>query len=630
MSSGLRRCLLFPWKRDVLLLTIGISLVLWILNSLGTFQWLELLFFDQLMRHRPLEPKDPYITIVGITENDIQQENQWPIADAVLAKALRNLKAHNPRIIGLDLYRDIPIKNGSEELAIVLSTTPNLIAVEKRLGIPIKAPDSIPESQVGFIDFILDPDGVLRRGLLSVESRQGFSTLVALRYLQKENIGLVPVEPSNPQQPFNLGKAHIRRLQPQSGAYTQIDASGYQVLVNFRGKGCVPLDVPQTCPTFRLYSFEDLLQDRIPSADLTDQLVLIGAIAPSLQDIFQTPYSQIDSNQTSGIEIHANIASQIIHTAQGNRPLIRPLPLPEAWEFFWLLGWTALATILGTQYLRYHFLTLGFIPVLILALIYISFWLFLQGYWVPTILPFIAIVLGSFLSQRRILWVNLQKSYAELATYATTLEAQVSDRTRSLAQEMEKHQATAAALQQANQRLQKLAMLDGLTQVANRRGFDDYLLQEWKRSQREKQWLSLVICDIDHFKAYNDTYGHPAGDRCIQELAQIFQDALNRPADLVARYGGEEFALILPHTEPSGAAELVQQIQDMVRKRCLPHRESPTASYITISFGISGLIPSSRFSPDFLIFQADQALYAAKTSGRDRFVMADLPTPPLL
>lgn len=625
MFSGLHRGL---FKRDVLPLTIAIVLVLWILNHLGTFQWLELLFFDQLMRHRPIEPRDPYITIVGITENDIQQENQWPIPDAVLAKALRNLKAYNPRIIGLDLYRDIPVQNGSEELAMVLSSTPNLIAVEKRLGIPIKPPPSIPESQVGFVDFIPDPDGIIRRGLLSVQARQGFSALVALRYLQKENIELVPLDPSNPRQPFQLGKARITRLQARSGAYTQVDVNGYQVLVNFRGMGCVQFD-PPACPTFRLYSFKDLLQNRIPPEDLTDQLVLIGAIAPSLQDIFQTPYSRIDNNQTSGIEIHAAIASQIIHAAQGDRTLLHPLPFPEVWELFWLLGWTALATALGAQYLRYPVLIFGFIPLLIFILFALSFGLFLQGYWVPTLLPFMAIVLGSVLSQQRILWINLQKSYAELATYATTLETQVADRTRSLAREVEKRQATAEALQQANEQLQRLAMLDGLTQVANRRAFDDYLLQEWKRSQRENQWLSLVICDIDHFKAYNDTYGHPAGDRCIQELAQAFQDTLHRPTDLVARYGGEEFALILPQTKPSEAAELVQQIQSIVRQRCLEHRESPTAPYVTISCGISGLIPSSRFSSEFLISQADQALYAAKTSGRDRFVIADLSDPPL-
>lgn len=182
-------------------------------------------------------------------------------------------------------------------------------------------------------------------------------------------------------------------------------------------------------------------------------------------------------------------------------------------------------------------------------------------------------------------------------------------------------------LQRANQELQRLAISDGLTQIANRRRFDQYLEQEWQRLSREQIPLSLLLCDVDFFKAYNDTYGHQAGDHCLQQIAQALSLAATRPADLVARYGGEEMAVVLPHTPISGALQVADDIRQRIRALEIVHAKSDINHYITLSIGIAGGIPSPQGSPEALIAAADQALYQAKAGGRDTVVIANLKQP---
>lgn len=178
-------------------------------------------------------------------------------------------------------------------------------------------------------------------------------------------------------------------------------------------------------------------------------------------------------------------------------------------------------------------------------------------------------------------------------------------------------QEQAIALQKANQELHRLANLDGLTEVANRRRFDEYFHQEWQRLAREKQDLSLILCDIDYFKHYNDYYGHQAGDACLKQVAQAIDCSIKRPADLVARYGGEEFAIILPNTPPEGAVRVAESIRSKIKQLKIAHAQSKVSSYITLSLGISSQVPRSDFLASSLITIADKALYAAKEKGRD-------------
>ncbi|MBW4564497.1 MAG: PAS domain S-box protein [Mojavia pulchra JT2-VF2] len=174
--------------------------------------------------------------------------------------------------------------------------------------------------------------------------------------------------------------------------------------------------------------------------------------------------------------------------------------------------------------------------------------------------------------------------------------------------------------QAANEELHRLATLDGLTQIANRRRFDEYLEAEWNRLKRAQLPLSLILFDVDFFKHYNDTYGHLAGDDCLRQVANTLKRVVQRPADLVARYGGEEFTVILPLTEMQGAIHVAQTIRQAVRNLAIPHARSCVSNYVTVSLGIVSILPNSEFSPSDLINAADKALYTAKQQGRDRLI----------
>lgn len=178
-------------------------------------------------------------------------------------------------------------------------------------------------------------------------------------------------------------------------------------------------------------------------------------------------------------------------------------------------------------------------------------------------------------------------------------------------------------LQEANKKLQLLASTDGLTQVANRRYFDETLGKEWQRMTREKEPLSLLFTDIDWFKSYNDHYGHQAGDDCLRQVAQTITQVVNRPGDLVARYGGEEFVIILSNTDSQGAVQVAEKIRQAIADLHIVHPDSLVSPYLTVSLGIASVVPTGETTPDLIISQADQALYLAKNQGRDRFLVYD-------
>lgn len=200
---------------------------------------------------------------------------------------------------------------------------------------------------------------------------------------------------------------------------------------------------------------------------------------------------------------------------------------------------------------------------------------------------------------------------------------------------------TQLRLAEATAELRRLTHVDALTEVANRRRFDDSIVKEWRRGRRDAQPLSLILIDIDHFKRFNDHYGHPAGDACLRSIAQILRRACQRPADLVARIGGEEFALLMPQTDRHGAAHVARFIGEALEVEQIAHAMSPTRSHVTASLGLSsmdaanphwlawtsqpGLAPlADDGSAQALVRAADQALYAAKAAGRARAASRDL------
>ncbi len=180
-------------------------------------------------------------------------------------------------------------------------------------------------------------------------------------------------------------------------------------------------------------------------------------------------------------------------------------------------------------------------------------------------------------------------------------------------------------LDEANQKLRRLTNLDGLTGIANRRGFDDKLAREWARCRREERPLALLMIDVDHFKAFNDSLGHLAGDDTLKIVAATIAGSLKRPGDMAARYGGEEFAVVLPNTDLAGARHIAERIRENVEKLRIPHPAQGTAEHVTISVGGAVAHPAKlpAMPANRLIDFADAALYQAKKAGRNRVVICD-------
>lgn len=176
-------------------------------------------------------------------------------------------------------------------------------------------------------------------------------------------------------------------------------------------------------------------------------------------------------------------------------------------------------------------------------------------------------------------------------------------------------------LEEANLALQQLANVDGLTGLANRRRFDNYLNTQWINLAQQGSPLSLILCDIDFFKFFNDRYGHPAGDVCLQKVGAVLSHKAEKHQDLVARYGGEEFAVIMPHTHSAGAFHVATLMQGAVRSLRIDHDQSAVNQYVTLSMGVATMTPTWESSPTNLIVAADKALYQAKAEGRDRIIL---------
>lgn len=177
---------------------------------------------------------------------------------------------------------------------------------------------------------------------------------------------------------------------------------------------------------------------------------------------------------------------------------------------------------------------------------------------------------------------------------------------------------THIALKRQADLLRSMAFNDGLTGVANRRWFDERLQVEWLRCRRNKLPMALVLLDLDHFKAYNDRYGHQAGDDCLRAVATAMKSRLGRPADLLARYGGEEFVCLLPETPIDGACAKADDLGRAVLELALPHADSPTSAVVTISRGVACASPAVEGTASELLQRADEQLYAAKRAGRNR------------
>lgn len=357
------------------------------MRSVGLLQLGEWEVWDNYWRWRPLEPKDPHIVIVTIDEPDIKHVGQWPMTDGQLAQLIKNIKEQEPRAIGMDLYRDLAVEPGHQQLVEVFKSTPNLIGIQKVVGNvqgrAVEPPPLLGKlNQIGAADLVIDADGKIRRGLLSLkqengETIYGLGLRLALMYLEGSGIELYAVDGSPGK--VGLGQAVFVPFQKNDGGYVDADDGGYQIVLNFRG----PLE------NFHSISLTDVLKNNIPADLMRDRIVLIGANATSLNDLFYTPYnSRTRFDRTPGVVIHANIISQIVLAATEGRSLIKSWSEPMEW--LWIFIWSGLGAILAWKLPAMEWIA-GICLVLGASLVLSTYLAFLQGWWIPVVPPLLAL-----------------------------------------------------------------------------------------------------------------------------------------------------------------------------------------------------------------------------------------------
>ncbi|WP_199321139.1 PAS domain S-box protein [Microcoleus sp. FACHB-831] len=392
---------IFRW-RGLLITPPTVAFTAIAIGSLGFFQILDWAILDQFFRWRPREPIDPRIILITVNESDVKKLGQWPISDALLAKAIATVQAQQPRAIGLDIFRDLPVPPGHPALVKVFESTPNLIGVEKLAGNTVAPPPTLNRvNQIALADLVLDADGKVRRGLLSVKTSDGKTHLslgakLALMYLEKEGITLQSVDAKKNQ--LRLGKAVFAPFTGNKGPYVRANSGGYQILLNYRG----------TLENFYSVSLTDVLENRIPPNLLRERIVLIGTIGASFNDQTLTPYSSSlysTPKRSPGVVIHANLTSQILSAALEGRPLIHVLP--EAVEALWILLWSFIGggvswTLLGIKPFRRNawcrWLVYG-VSICLSGGILTggSYLAFLASWWLPVVSPLVAMT-GSTVS----------------------------------------------------------------------------------------------------------------------------------------------------------------------------------------------------------------------------------------
>ncbi len=383
------------WQwRGVIIAVPSVTLVVLSLRALGLLQALEFPVLDQFFLLRPQESIDPRIVIVEINEADVQKVGHWSLTDAELAGLLETIKQQKPAAIGLDLYRDLPVEPGHQTLNKLFATTPNLIGVQKvgssSDSSPVNPPPVLKQrDQVGANDLVLDGDGKVRRGLFYLEDQKGenvfsFSFALAVKYLQRQ--GIEPAVTATNE--LKLGSTVFPAFHANDGSYVNAQADGYQILLNYRG----------TRQHFQTVTLTDVLDKKVAPGLMRDRIVLIGATAESLKDLFYVPYSSSLSAPTrmAGVTIHANLISQILSAASGERmPTLRTWSEPL--EGLWVLAWATIGAILSWRQ-RYStkpgLHPWNAVSVLLAAscLAAGSYAAFLQGWWLPVVPPLLSLM----------------------------------------------------------------------------------------------------------------------------------------------------------------------------------------------------------------------------------------------
>lgn len=375
------------WRVGALPGLLVIALVVAV-RLVGGLQFFERFALDYLLRLRFPEPTDERILVVGINEQDIRQLG-YPISDQTLATLLQSLERYQPSVIGLDIFRDMPMEPGHAGLVNVFRTNQNIIGIEKILdsqtSLSINPPPALPADQIGFVDAVLDTDGYLRRSLLGAtdaNEQYKFSLTLRLaeRYLATHGVTLTngirdPVA-------MRFGNVELTRFQANTGGYVGADAGGNQILINFRS-GAEP---------FHQVSMQEVLTGQVPADWIRDRVVLVGYTALSVKDtVSSVTASRTNPGLVFGVEIQAHAVSQIVSAVLDGRALLQVWP--EGWEYFWIIVWGGIGISLG-RFIRSPFKLLLGLGVAVAILISICYGLLLLSWWVPLVPALLVLMLN--------------------------------------------------------------------------------------------------------------------------------------------------------------------------------------------------------------------------------------------
>ena len=374
------------WQKGILpgLSIIGLVMLTRLAGILQPIEWKAL---DLMLKRRAAEPTDSRITIVAITDEDINRLG-YPISDQALAELIQKIQANRPRAIGIDIFRDMPVGEGFATLSDTLQNSNNIIGISKIGGTPahnkqldtsdlsVPPPPMLPDTQVGFADAVLDSDGFLRRSLLATADNAGeyqFSLTIRLveQYLAEE--GQVLENGIRDPETMRFGKTEIPRFQPNTGGYIRTDNGGNQTLINFRA-GPTPFDQ---------VSYQDVISGQVASTLIEDRVILVGYTAATIKDFVSSDAIISDSpSLIPGVEIQAHAISQVLSAVYDNRPFLRAFP--DLLEYLLILSF-GLFGIALLNWRRSPVMHLSLVVVIGLGWLLLSYLLLLVGWWLPLV-----------------------------------------------------------------------------------------------------------------------------------------------------------------------------------------------------------------------------------------------------
>ena len=544
------------------LASIIVTGLLLVLKQIGGLQSLELIALDHMVRLKADQGPDPRLLVVEVTEEDIRRQREWPMSDRTMANLLSQLQKHNPRAIGLDIYRDIPQGEGQAALRKALES-PKVVAITA-LGISaddyIPPPPNLELSQVGFNDFVIDSDGILRRALLfAVEDGTklySFALQLSRKYLEAEGKDFT-VE----REAIHLGATDFVPLTAKSGGYENIDSAGYQILLNYRSSNFVT----------RKVTISEVMAGKVEPGWIEDKIVLIGVSAPSAKDFFYTPYSSGKNAEhvMPGVLVHAQIVSQILSNVLDAKPLF--WYWPQWGEIAWIWVWSLAGGFVVWQMKRSALLGIVLLACLGLlggvCLVSFSF----MG-WVPIAAPAIALLLTS----------------GVLITYQVFYRS----------------------------------FYDSLTELPNRSLFVRRLRRSIQRGDASAIHASsaVLLLDLDHFKAINESFGHRFGDLLLMQAAERIKSLLPLQAQL-ARIGGDEFAILLQNlTEASQATKVADKLYNRLSETFEIEGQPVTTSF---SIGIALDQIGHPDQAETLMQDAHRAMSRARALGKEHYEIFD-------